>query len=149
MSKTSRTELINDMFTSLVYMASEFFWILTIDWTIWPNITPPPPHTTCCIIRLLDLSNVQSIPSQSIYIFIDFLFHPDCFIAQLILLFHTLLTLPISEVHDTTIVLGTVVDSRIREVILMGRLGLFGSTPFLVGGRYPCGRESKISDCFS
>lgn len=47
-------------------------------------------------------------------------------------------TLPISEVHDTTIVLGTVVDSRTREVMLMGRLGLFGSTPFLVGGRYPC-----------
>lgn len=47
------------------------------------------------------------------------------------------LTRPISEVHDTTIVLGTVVESRTREVMLMGRLGLFGSTPFLVGGRYP------------
>lgn len=47
------------------------------------------------------------------------------------------LTLPISAVHDTTIVLGTVVDNLTREVMLMGRLGLFGSTPFLVGGRYP------------
>lgn len=54
-----------------------------------------------------------------------------------------LLTLPISEVHDTTMVLGTVVDSRMREVILMGRLGLFGSTPFFVGGRYPCQSKTK------
>ena len=46
-------------------------------------------------------------------------------------------TLPISEVHDTTIVLGTVVDNLTRDVMLIGRLGLFGSTPFLVGGRYP------------
>lgn len=53
------------------------------------------------------------------------------------------LTLPISEVHDTTIVLGTVVESRTREVMLMGRLGLFGSTPFLVGGRYPCRQNIK------
>lgn len=52
-------------------------------------------------------------------------------------------TLPISEVHDTTIVLGMVVDSRMREVMLMGRLGLFGSTPFLVGGRYPCGHNQE------
>lgn len=47
----------------------------------------------------------------------------------------SLLTLPISDVQDTTIVLGTVVDKRTREVMLMGLLGLFGSTPFLVGGR--------------
>lgn len=53
----------------------------------------------------------------------------------------SILTLPISEVHDTTMALGTVVDSRTREVMLMGRLGLFGSTPFLVGGRYPCSRN--------
>lgn len=52
-------------------------------------------------------------------------------------------TLPISEVHDTTIVLGMVVDSRMSEVMLMGRLGLFGSTPFLVGGRYPCGHNQE------
>lgn len=52
-------------------------------------------------------------------------------------------TLPISEVHDTTIVLGMVVDSRMREVMLMGRLGLFGSTPFLVGGRYPCRKSQQ------
>lgn len=45
------------------------------------------------------------------------------------------LTLPISEVHDTTMVLGTVVDSLTSEVMLMGRLGRLGSTPFLVGGR--------------
>ena len=51
------------------------------------------------------------------------------------------LTLPISEVHDTTMVLGTVVDSLTREVMLMGLLGLFGSTPFLVGGRYPCSKH--------
>lgn len=44
-------------------------------------------------------------------------------------------TLPISEVHDTTMVLGTVVDSLTSEVMLMGRLGRLGSTPFLVGGR--------------
>lgn len=55
----------------------------------------------------------------------------------------TLLTLPISEVHETTMVLGTVVDSRMREVIFMGRLGLFGSTPFFVGGRYPCSQNKK------
>lgn len=29
------------------------------------------------------------------------------------------------------------------EVMLMGRLGLFGSTPFLVGGRYPCGHNQE------
>lgn len=45
------------------------------------------------------------------------------------------LTLPISEVHDTTIVFGTVVDSLTSDVMLMGRLGRLGSTPFLVGGR--------------
>lgn len=55
-------------------------------------------------------------------------------------------TLPISEVHDTTIVLGTVVDSRTRDVMLMGRLGLFGSTPFLVGGRYPYKEHNKFSN---
>lgn len=54
-----------------------------------------------------------------------------------------LLTLPISEVHDTTMVLGTVVDSRMREVIFIGRLGLFGSTPFFVGGRYPCSQKTN------
>lgn len=53
------------------------------------------------------------------------------------LFWYNSLTLPISEVQETTIVLGTVVDSRTRDVILMGRLGLFGSTPFFVGGRYP------------
>lgn len=46
-----------------------------------------------------------------------------------------LLTLPISAVHETTIVFGTVVDSRTSEVMLIGLLGRFGSTPFLVGGR--------------
>lgn len=45
------------------------------------------------------------------------------------------LTLPISAVQDTTMVLGTVVDKRTSEVMLIGRLGRFGSTPFLVGGR--------------
>jgi hypothetical protein len=45
------------------------------------------------------------------------------------------LTLPTSEVQDTTMVLGTVVDSLTTEVMLMGRLGRFGSTPFFVGGR--------------
>lgn len=30
-----------------------------------------------------------------------------------------------------------------REVMLMGRLGLFGSTPFLVGGRYPCRQSGE------
>lgn len=49
----------------------------------------------------------------------------------------TFITLPISDVHDTTMVLGTVVDNLTREVMLMGLLGRFGSTPFLVGGRYP------------
>lgn len=64
-------------------------------------------------------------------------------------LVHTLLTLPISEVHDTTMVLGTVVDSRMREVIFMGRLGLFGSTPFFVGGRYPCSQnQTNMWLCF-
>lgn len=58
-------------------------------------------------------------------------------------------TLPISEVHDTTIVLGMVVDSRMREVMLMGRLGLFGSTPFLVGGRYPCRSNQEHVTCDS
>ena len=47
------------------------------------------------------------------------------------------LTRPISEVQDTTMVLGTVVDNLTREVMLIGRLGRFGSTPFLVGGRNP------------
>lgn len=65
--------------------------------------------------------------------------------VRLVHLLHTLLTLPISEVHDTTMVLGTVVDSRIREVIFMGRLGLFGSTPFFVGGRYPCSQNKKTN----
>ena len=51
------------------------------------------------------------------------------------------LTRPISEVHETTMVLGTVVDSLTREVMFMGLLGLFGSTPFLVGGRYPCSKQ--------
>lgn len=46
-----------------------------------------------------------------------------------------LLTLPISAVHETTIVFGTVVDNLTSEVMLIGRLGRFGSTPFLVGGR--------------
>lgn len=64
-------------------------------------------------------------------------------------LVHPLLTLPISEVHDTTMVLGTVVDSRMREVIFMGRLGLFGSTPFFVGGRYPCSQnQTNMWLCF-
>lgn len=58
-------------------------------------------------------------------------------------------TLPISAVHDTTIVLGMVVDSRMREVMLMGRLGLFGSTPFLVGGRYPCRHSQEHITCDS
>ena len=53
------------------------------------------------------------------------------------------LTRPISEVQDATMVLGTVVDNRTREVMLIGRLGRFGSTPFLVGGRKPC--AAKIS----
>lgn len=44
-------------------------------------------------------------------------------------------TLPISAVHDTTMVLGTVVDNLTSEVMLIGRLGRLGSTPFLVGGR--------------
>ena len=47
----------------------------------------------------------------------------------------SLLTLPISAVQETTMVFGTVVDNRTREVILIGLLGGFGSTPFLVGGR--------------
>lgn len=47
----------------------------------------------------------------------------------------TVLTLPISAVHDTTMVLGTVVDNLTSEVMLMGLLGRLGSTPFLVGGR--------------
>lgn len=46
-----------------------------------------------------------------------------------------LLTLPISAVQETTMVFGTVVDNRTSEVILIGRLGRFGSTPFFVGGR--------------
>lgn len=46
-----------------------------------------------------------------------------------------LLTLPISAVHETTIVFGTVVDNLTSEVMLIGLLGRFGSTPFLVGGR--------------
>lgn len=45
------------------------------------------------------------------------------------------LTLPISAVHETTIVFGTVVDNLTSEVMLIGLLGRFGSTPFLVGGR--------------
>ncbi len=54
------------------------------------------------------------------------------------------ITLPISDVHDTTMVLGTVVDNLTREVMLMGLLGRFGSTPFLVGGRYPWGHTQKV-----
>lgn len=68
---------------------------------------------------------------------------PNSFRDRYVIFSENLLTLPISEVHDTTIVLGTVVDSRTSDVMLMGRLGLFGSTPFLVGGRYPCRKSRK------
>lgn len=68
--------------------------------------------------------------------------YTDCLIMFL-KYFGTSLTRPISEVQETTIVLGTVVDSRTRDVILMGRLGLFGSTPFLVGGRYPYRQQKR------
>lgn len=45
------------------------------------------------------------------------------------------LTRPNSDDQLTTMVLGTVAESRARGVMLMGRLGLLGSAPFLVGGR--------------
>lgn len=45
------------------------------------------------------------------------------------------LTLPNSEDQFTTIVLGTVADSRASGVMLTGRLGRLGSVPFFVGGR--------------
>lgn len=46
-----------------------------------------------------------------------------------------MLTRPNSDDQLTTMVLGTVAESRARGVMLMGRLGLLGSAPFLVGGR--------------
>lgn len=46
-----------------------------------------------------------------------------------------LLTRPNSDDQLTTMVLGTVAERRARGVMLMGRLGLLGSAPFLVGGR--------------
>lgn len=45
------------------------------------------------------------------------------------------LTRPNSDDQLTTMVLGTVAESRARGVMLMGRLGLLGSAPFFVGGR--------------
>lgn len=55
----------------------------------------------------------------------------NCFVKM----YYAKLTLPISADHETTIVFGTVVDNLTSEVMLIGRLGRFGSTPFLVGGR--------------
>lgn len=46
-----------------------------------------------------------------------------------------MLTRPNSDDQLTTMVLGTVAESRAKGVMLMGRLGLLGSAPFLVGGR--------------
>lgn len=46
-----------------------------------------------------------------------------------------LLTRPNSDDQLTTMVLGTVAERRARGVMLIGRLGLLGSAPFLVGGR--------------
>lgn len=44
-------------------------------------------------------------------------------------------TRPNSADQLTTMVLGTVAESRARGVMLTGRLGRLGSAPFFVGGR--------------
>lgn len=89
----------------------------------------------CCLTKYTAIEKLWSKKKQQEYI--KFITHRLSDKVSSIS-WHISLTLPISDVQETTIVLGTVVDSRTRDVMLMGRLGLFGSTPFLVGGRYPC-----------